>query len=68
MPAYDSVYYQQVLLNSYAERLRVAFEPEDFAQIFRLDAQTSFFDRPVEQMHVRWIRYAPEVSGVEENG
>ncbi|WP_201380346.1 3'-5' exonuclease [Ktedonobacter sp. SOSP1-52] len=67
-PAYDSDYYQQVLLNSYAERLRVAFEPEDFAQLFRLDAQTSFFDRPVEQMHIRWIRYVSEVSVVEENG
>ncbi|GHO71638.1 hypothetical protein KSC_105300 [Ktedonobacter sp. SOSP1-52] len=68
LPAYDSDYYQQVLLNSYAERLRVALEPEDFLQLFRLDAQTSFFDRPVEQMHVRWIRYASEVSGVEEQG
>ncbi|GHO42099.1 DNA polymerase [Ktedonospora formicarum] len=58
---YDSTYYQQVLLHSYAERLRVALEPEDFLQLFRLDAQTSFFDRPIEQMQVRWIRCTPDV-------
>ncbi|GHO48327.1 hypothetical protein [Ktedonospora formicarum] len=66
--AYDSAYYQQVLLNSYAERLRVALEPEDFFQLFRVDAQTSFFDRPVEEMQVRWIRCAPGVSSIEEQG
>ncbi|GHO63585.1 hypothetical protein KSC_024770 [Ktedonobacter sp. SOSP1-52] len=60
------MYYRQVLLNSYAERLRVALEPEDFLQLFRLDAQTSFFDRPVVQMHVRWIRCVSEKPCVEE--
>jgi DNA polymerase I len=59
-PAYDGEYYQHILLTSYAERLRVALEPEDFLQIFRLDAQKSFFDRPIEHMQVRWIRCEPD--------
>ena len=51
---YDSEHYVRVLLHSYAERLRVVFEAEDFSQLFRLDAQTGLFDRPIEQMQLRW--------------
>lgn len=36
---YDSEHYVRVLLHSYAERLRVVFEAEDFSQLFRLDGQ-----------------------------
>ena len=53
---YDSEHYVRVLRGSYAERLRVVFEAEDFSQLFRLDAQTGLFDRPIEQMQLRWIR------------
>ena len=53
---YDSEHYVRVLLHSYAERLRVVFEAEDFSQLFRLDAQRGLFDRPIEQMQLRWIR------------
>jgi DNA polymerase, archaea type len=53
---YDSEHYIRVLRDSYAERLRVVFEAEDFSQLFRLDGQQGLFDRPIEQMHLRWIR------------
>jgi DNA polymerase I len=53
---YDSEHYVRVLRDSYAERLRVVFEAEDFSQLFRLDAQQGLFDRPIEQMHLSWIR------------
>jgi DNA polymerase, archaea type len=53
---YDSEHYVRVLLHSYAERLRVVFEAEDFSQLFRLDGQRGLFDRPIDQMQLRWIR------------
>jgi DNA polymerase, archaea type len=53
---YDSEHYVRVLLHSYAERLRVVFEAEDFSQLFRLDGQQGLFDRPIDQMQLRWIR------------
>ncbi len=53
---YDSEHYLRILRDSYAERLRVVFEAEDFSQLFRLDGQQGLFDRPVEQMQLRWIR------------
>jgi len=52
---YDVEYYLQLLL-SYAERLRKAFAPEDYAQIFRLDGQVGLFDRPIETIQPCWIR------------
>jgi DNA polymerase I len=59
---YDSEHYVRVLLHSYAERLRVVFEAEDFSQLFRMDGQRGLFDRPIEQMQLRWIRcIAPKV-------
>ena len=53
---YDCEHYVRVLRDSYAERLRVVFEAGDFSQLFRLDAQQGLFDRPIEQMQLRWIR------------
>jgi DNA polymerase, archaea type len=53
---YDIEHYLRILRDSYAERLRVVFEAEDFSQLFRLDGQQGLFDRPIEQMRLRWIR------------
>ncbi len=53
---YDVEHYLQVLVTSYAARLRKAFAPDDFEQIFRLDGQPGLFDRPVEDIQPRWIR------------
>ncbi len=53
---YDADHYLQVLVTSYAARLRKAFAPDDFAQLFRLEGQTGLFDRPVEDIQPRWIR------------
>lgn len=60
-PDYDVEHYLDVLVASYAARLRKAFEPHDFEQLFRLDGQLGLFDRPIEQIQPRWIR-CPEVS------
>jgi DNA polymerase I len=53
---YDIEHYLHILRDSYAERLRVVFEAEDFSQLFRLDGQQGMFDRPIKQMHLHWIR------------
>jgi DNA polymerase, archaea type len=53
---YDVPHYLQVLLTSYAGRLRKAFAPEDFDQMFRPDAQLGLFDRPIETMQPLWIQ------------
>ena len=53
---YDVEHYLQVLVTSYAARLRKAFSAEDFEQLFRLDGQEGLFDRPVEDIQPRWIR------------
>jgi hypothetical protein len=53
---YDVDHYVQVLVTSYAARLRKAFSPEDFAQLFRLESQPGLFDQPVESIQPKWIR------------
>ena len=53
---YDANHYIQVLITSYAARLRKAFSPEDFEQLFRLESQPGLFDQPVESIQPRWIR------------
>ena len=53
---YDIDHYLQVLVNSYATRLRKAFAPEDFEQLFRLDGLSGLFDKPVESIEPKWIR------------
>lgn len=55
---YDIEHYLQLLVNSYASRLKKAFAAEDWAQLFRLDGQISLFDKPEDQITPRWIRVA----------
>ncbi len=53
---YDVDHYIQVLITSYAARLRKAFSSEDFAQLFRLESQPGLFDQPVDSIQPKWIR------------
>jgi DNA polymerase elongation subunit (family B) len=53
---YDVDHYLQVLVTSYAGRLRKAFAPGDFAQIFRADLQLGMFDQPIDGIQPNWIR------------
>ncbi|HEV2473468.1 MAG TPA: DNA polymerase domain-containing protein, partial [Chthonomonadales bacterium] len=53
---YDVEHYLNVLVTSYASRLRKAFAPHDFEQLFRLDSQVGLFDQPVEAIEPRWVR------------
>ncbi len=53
---YDVEHYLHVLVTSYAARLRRAFAPEDFAQLFRLDEQPGLFDLPIDDIQPRRIR------------
>ncbi len=53
---YDVDHYLRVLVSSYAARLRKAFTPEDFDQLFRVEEQPSLFDAPIESIQPRWIR------------
>jgi DNA polymerase, archaea type len=55
-PPYDVEHYLHVLVTSYASRLRKAFAPEVWEQLFRLDQQTGLFDLPVDEMEPLWIR------------
>jgi DNA polymerase elongation subunit (family B) len=55
-PPYNINHYIRVLVENYADRLRKAFRPADFAQIFRADAQLGLFDQPIEGIEPRWIR------------
>jgi DNA polymerase I len=52
---YNVDHYLQALVTSYAARLRKAFAPADFEQLFRLD-QLSLFDQPIENIQPLWIR------------
>lgn len=53
---YDAEHYLNVLVTSYAARLRKAFAPGDFEQLFRLDFQSGLFDIPVDEIEPKWIR------------
>jgi len=53
---YDVRWYVQALVTSYAGRLKKAFAPDDFAQLFRIDGQRGLFDRAVEEIEPRWVR------------
>jgi DNA polymerase I len=52
---YDIEHYLQVLVGSYASRLRKAFTPETWAQLFRVDAQLGLWDQPVAHIQPLWI-------------
>jgi DNA polymerase elongation subunit (family B) len=53
---YDVDHYLSVLVTSYAARLKKAFTPSDFAQLFRHDGQLSLFDAPLDDIQPLWIR------------
>ncbi len=53
---YDVEHYLQVLVTSYAARLRKAFTSEDFEQLFRLEGRMGLFDQPIESIQPLWIR------------
>jgi DNA polymerase elongation subunit (family B) len=55
---YDQEYYIELLTTSYAGRLRKAFAPADFDQLFRANGQIGLFDRPVADIGVQWIECA----------
>jgi hypothetical protein len=49
-----------VQVTSYAGRLKKAFAPDDFRQLFRTDLQPGLFDRPLEEIQPLWARCAGE--------
>jgi DNA polymerase elongation subunit (family B) len=53
---YDVEHYVQLLVATYAGRLKKAFAPEDFEQLFRPEAQRGIFDRPLEEIEPLWVR------------
>ncbi|MBC8160370.1 MAG: DNA polymerase, partial [Roseiflexaceae bacterium] len=52
---YDIEHYLNILVGSYAERLKKAFAPGDFAQLFRADTQIGLFDTPPSTITPLWI-------------
>ena len=52
---YDIDHYLNILVHSYAGRLKKAFAPGDFAQLFRADTQAGLFDTPIAQIEPIWI-------------
>ncbi|HWE60330.1 MAG TPA: DNA polymerase domain-containing protein [Chloroflexota bacterium] len=55
-PSYDVAHYLGVLHTSYVSRLRKAFAPDDFEQLFRASGQAGLFDRPIAEVQPRWIQ------------
>jgi DNA polymerase elongation subunit (family B) len=55
-PDYEVAHYVRVFHTSYVSRLRKAFRPQDFAQLFRPDGQLGLFDQPLAQIEPLWIR------------
>jgi DNA polymerase elongation subunit (family B) len=55
MPEYDIAHYLAVLRASYVSRLRKAFAPDDFEQLFRLPGQAGLFDQPIAEIQPLWI-------------
>jgi DNA polymerase elongation subunit (family B) len=53
---YHAEHYVGVLVNSYASRLKKAFTPADFDQLFRSDMQLGLFDQPLEAIQPIRIR------------
>jgi DNA polymerase I len=57
---YDVEHYLQALVTSYASRLRKAFAPADFEQLFRVEGVAGLFDQPIETIQPKWIRCAAD--------
>jgi DNA polymerase elongation subunit (family B) len=55
LPGYDVEHYMRVFHVTYVSRLRKAFSPEDFEQLFRPDGQLGLFDRPIHQITPKWL-------------
>ena len=55
LPKYDVKHYLGVLHTSYVSRLRKAFAPADFEQIFRIAGQAGLFDQPISAIQPHWI-------------
>ncbi len=53
---YDVTHYLRVFHATYVSRLRKAFHPADFAQLFRSDGQLGLFDQPLQTITPIWIR------------
>lgn len=59
---YDIRHYTGQLLTGYASRLRKAFRPEEFTQVFPQGHQPGLFDLPLHAIHTIWRPVvAPEV-------
>jgi DNA polymerase elongation subunit (family B) len=52
---YDVPHYLRVFHATYVSRLRKAFRPADFAQLFRGDGQIGLFDQPLHTIQPIWI-------------
>lgn len=59
---YDVDHYLQTLVTSYAGRLKKAFAPEDFQQLFRTSFQPGMFDKPLGEIQPLWLRCTAEVA------
>ncbi|EFH86792.1 DNA polymerase domain-containing protein [Ktedonobacter racemifer] len=61
---YDVEHYVQMLVTSYAARLRKAFAPEDFEQLFSLNQPGLFdlYERPIEEIHPRLERETTSIN------
>lgn len=55
MPEYDIAHYLAVLHTSFVARLRKAYAPHVYEQLFRLLGQMGLFDAPIEGIQPQWI-------------
>ncbi len=64
-PPYDVPHYLGVLRTSYVSRLRKAFTPDQYEQLFRSSGQIGLFDQPIESVQPLWTR-AEALPGVTQ--
>jgi len=55
-PGYDIAHYLAVLHTSYVTRLRKAYTPHAYEQLFRSSGQLGLFDEPINGVQPRWIQ------------
>ncbi len=56
LPGYDIAHYLAVLHTSYVARLRKAYAPHAYEQLFRSSGQIGLFDEPIGGVQPQWIR------------
>jgi DNA polymerase, archaea type len=59
---YDAQHYIELLTRVYAQKLKLAFDDQNFDQVFRNSAQENLFDAPAHELVVHWVKLETNAS------